>query len=291
MYGVNRERVRNSRCVYLVNRMLKFDKMTRRNNGQITEERMKRYAYSSAKYWLAAGVAGSMLLSQGCVATRDWVREQMDPLSGRVSQAETRLTQTETQVSELGGRMGSVEGRLGQIDGRLGELDAKTERALNSLSNLRLERRAVIDMKEGANFGFNSAILPSQARKEIDGFLSDLKGDANEMGGTIFVVAGHTDASGSDDYNYELGKRRADAVSRYLITQKKMDPLRVVTVSYGKTAPAAENNTAQGRAKNRRVEILVYREAITSSSASAAQAEQKNPQQSQQQSDARVSQR
>jgi outer membrane protein OmpA-like peptidoglycan-associated protein len=163
---------------------------------------------------------------------------------------------------------------------------------LNNLANLRLERRAVIDMKEGANFAFNSANLPSQARKEIDGFLSDLKGDANGMEGTIFVVAGHTDAAGSDDYNYELGKRRADAVSRYLITQKKMDPLRVVTVSYGKSAPAAENNTAQGRAKNRRVEILVYREAITSAPAgSASQAEQKNPQQSQQQSDARMTQR
>ena len=251
-----------------------------------------RDKYTSTKFWFAAGLAGSMLLAQGCVATRDWVREQMDPLSGRVSQNETRLTQTETQVNGLGGRIGSVEGKLGQLDGRLGELDTKTEKVLNSLANLRLERRAVIDMKEGANFAFNSANLPSHARKEIDGFLSDLKGDANEMEGTIFVVAGHTDAAGSDDYNYELGKRRADAVSRYLITQKKMDPLKVVTVSYGKSAPAAENNTAQGRAKNRRVEILVYREAITSpSTASTPQAEQKNPPQSQQQSDARVSQR
>jgi outer membrane protein OmpA-like peptidoglycan-associated protein len=216
----------------------------------------------------------------------------MDPLAGRVSQSETRLTQAETQITGLGGRIGSVEGKLGQFEGRLGELDAKTEKALNSLANLRLERRAVIDMKEGANFGFNSANLPSQARKEIDGFLSDLKGDANGTDGTILVVAGHTDAAGSDDYNYELGKRRADAVSRYLITQKKMDPLRVVTVSYGKTAPAAENNTAQGRAKNRRVEILVYREAITSSpAASAPQAEQRNQQQSQEQPDTRMSQR
>ena len=260
---------------------------------------MRKDVNMSVKYWVAAGLTGSMLLAQGCVATRDWVREQMDPLSGRVSQTETRLTQNETQITGLGGRVGSVEGklgqfegRLGQIDGRLGELDTKTEKALNNLANLRLERRAVIDMKEGANFGFNSANLPSQARKEIDGFLSDLKGDASGMDGTILVVAGHTDAAGSDDYNYELGKRRADAVSRYLITQKKMDPLRVVTVSYGKTAPAAENNTAQGRAKNRRVEILVYREAITSSPvASAPQTEQKSPQQSQQQPDGRVTQR
>jgi outer membrane protein OmpA-like peptidoglycan-associated protein len=135
--------------------------------------------------------------------------------------------------------------------------------------------------------------LPTQARKEIDGFLSDLKGDANGTEGTIFLIAGHTDNAGSDDYNYELGKRRADAVTRYLITQKKLDPLRVVTVSYGKTAPAVENNTAKGRAKNRRVEILVYREGITSSpSASAPQAEQKNsPQSSQQPTDSRVSQR
>jgi outer membrane protein OmpA-like peptidoglycan-associated protein len=174
----------------------------------------------------------------------------------------------------------------------LGEVDAKTEKALNNLANLRLERKAVIDMKEGANFGFNSASLPSQARKEIDGFLSDLKGDAASMDNTVLVVAGHTDSAGSDEYNYELGRRRADAVSRYLITQKKMDPLRVVTVSYGKTAPAAENNTAQGRAKNRRVEILVYREAITSAPvATTPQPEQRNPQQSQQQSDGRMTQR
>ena len=254
---------------------------------------MRKYIHKGANYLLAAGVAGSMLASQGCVATRDWVREQMDPLAGRVSQGETRLGQTESQITGLGGRIGAVEGKLGEFDGRLGEVDAKTEKALNSLANLRLEKRAVIDMKDGANFGFNSANLPTQARKEIDGFLSDLKGDANGMEGTVFLIAGHTDSAGSDDYNYELGKRRADAVSRYLITQKKLDPLRVVSVSYGKTAPAAENNTAKGRAKNRRVEILVYREGITSSpNASAPQTEQKKTQQSsRQQNDNRVSQR
>jgi hypothetical protein len=69
-----------------------------------------------------------------------------------------------------------------------------------------------------------------------------------------------------------------------------MDPLRVVTVSYGDTAPAAENNNSQGRAKNRRVEILVYRENITStaSAANSQQNEQRssatNPQQTEQRS-------
>ncbi len=255
---------------------------------------MRRTIDRAASYLLVAGVAGTMLVSQGCVATRDWVREQMDPLAGRVSQGETRIGQAEGQITGLGGRVGTVEGKLGEFDGRLGQVDAKTEKALSSLANLRLEKRAVIDMKDGANFAFNSANLPAQARKEIDGFLSDLKGDPNGMEGTVFLIAGHTDSAGSDDYNYELGKRRADAVSRYLITQKKLDPLKIVTVSYGKTAPAAENNTAKGRAKNRRVEILVYREGITSSPnvSAAPQTEQKSSQQSsQQQIDSRVSQR
>jgi outer membrane protein OmpA-like peptidoglycan-associated protein len=166
---------------------------------------------------------------------------------------------------------------VGQAEGRIGQVDAKSEKALNALANLKLERRFVIDMKEGANFSFNSSSLPPQAKKELDGFLSDLKGDQAGMEGTVFLVAGHTDGVGSEDYNYELAKRRADAVSRYLITQKKLDPLHVVTVSYGKTAPLAENNTAQGRAKNRRVEILVYRDAITSPATAAAQTPQSEP--------------
>lgn len=253
---------------------------------------MTRTVNRTMSVLLTFGVFAGIALMQGCLATRDWVREQVDPVSGRVSQTETRLNQTEGQVGSLGGRMTGAETKLGQVDGRIGQVDAKTDKALNALANLRLERRFVIDMKDGANFGFNSFNLPSEAKKELDGFLSDLKGDPSGMEGAVFLVAGHTDSVGSEDYNYELGKRRADSVSRYLITQKKMDPLRVVTVSYGKTAPAAENNTSQGRAKNRRVEILVYRDAITSAAAGTTpQAEPRNSQRSEQQPSQALSQR
>ena len=242
--------------------------------------------------FLTFGVFVALALMQGCLATRDWVREQVDPVSGRVSQTETRLSQTDSQLGSLGGRVTGAETKLGQVDGRIGQVDAKTDKALNALANLRLERRFVIDMKDGANFGFNSSNLPSEAKKELDGFLSDLKGDPAGSEGAVFLVAGHTDNVGSEDYNYELGKKRADAVSRYLITQKKMDPLRVVTVSYGKTAPAAENNTSQGRAKNRRVEILVYRDTISSTAAAATpEAEQRNSQRSERQPGEAFSQR
>ena len=227
--------------------------------------------FSVGRYLVGAGLTSSLLLTQGCLATRDWVKENVsDPLSGRMSQSEGRLDQAEGQIGTLGSRMSGVEGRLGQFEGRLGQVDAKADRALNAISNLRLERKLVIDMKDGANFAFNSSNLPKEAQREIDSFLSDFKGDAAGADGMVFMIAGHTDNVGAEEYNYELGKKRADAVSRYLITKKNLDPLRVVSVSYGQSAPVDDNKSAAGRAKNRRVEILVYRDGITSAAATSA---------------------
>jgi len=68
----------------------------------------------------------------------------------------------------------------------------------------------------------------------------------------MIVVAGHADSRGSPDVNYEEARRRAEAVSRYLITRKQADPLHVQTISYGESSPREDNKTRQGRAANRR---------------------------------------
>ena len=79
---------------------------------------------TGARYFVAAGALGSLLLMQGCIATRDWVKEQMDPVSSRVATNEQKLTQVESQVTSLSKstteKFGQVEGRLGQFEGRLG---------------------------------------------------------------------------------------------------------------------------------------------------------------------------
>ena len=81
---------------------------------------MKRCAHNRAKHFVTTGALGALLFTQGCIATRDWVKEQMDPLSTRVSQGEERLTKAEGQIGTLDNRMGGVEGKLGQYEGRLG---------------------------------------------------------------------------------------------------------------------------------------------------------------------------
>ena len=69
-------------------------------------------------------------------------------------------------------------------------------------------------------------------------------------------VEGHTDWIGSDAYNQKLSENRARAVRDYLI-QKGVEPSRLEAVGYGESRPVADNNTVQGRARNRRTEFTV----------------------------------
>jgi outer membrane protein OmpA-like peptidoglycan-associated protein len=216
--------------------------------------------------YLYVGLFLLLSFTQGCVATRDWVQERLGPLTGRVDKVEGRVSKAEGNINSLDGRVNEMGGRLSSVEDEAKETKAKTYKALITLANLRLERKLVLQLKEGATFPFNSSALTNSTKREIDGFLSDLKGDLIDADRTIFLVAGHTDSVGTVDYNYELGKKRAEQVAKHLILDKGIDPTQVMTVSYGEKAPIEQNMTRQGRRKNRRVEILVYSEGINSSS-------------------------
>ena len=69
-------------------------------------------------------------------------------------------------------------------------------------------------------------------------------------------IQGHTDATGADAYNYNLGEARAEAVRRYL-SKQGIALNRMSTISYGKDEPVDSNKTKDGRAKNRRVVVIV----------------------------------
>jgi len=84
---------------------------------------------------------------------------------------------------------------------------------------------------------------------------------------SLIDVYGHTDSTGSDTYNLDLSKRRADSVARYLI-MRGVSSARIQTQGMGKNYPVADNTTAEGRAKNRRVEIKST--PVTQAEASAA---------------------
>ena len=71
-------------------------------------------------------------------------------------------------------------------------------------------------------------------------------------------IQGHTDATGSTALNHQLGLQRADAVRQHL-AQAGMPLHRIATISYGETAPMADNTSAEGRSLNRRVQLVLMR--------------------------------
>jgi outer membrane protein OmpA-like peptidoglycan-associated protein len=71
------------------------------------------------------------------------------------------------------------------------------------------------------------------------------------------VVQGHTDSHGADSTNQGLSQQRADAVRRYIESNMGLPAWRVDAVGYGETKPVANNETAEGRARNRRIDILI----------------------------------
>jgi C4-type Zn-finger protein len=85
----------------------------------------------------------------------------------------------------MGGRVSNVEGQLERMSSQLAQMDnrlnqtttAKADQALEDLQRLKLDRKLVLDLKQGASFGPNSIVLTDQSKKDIDSFLSDLSGD------------------------------------------------------------------------------------------------------------------
>jgi OOP family OmpA-OmpF porin len=101
-------------------------------------------------------------------------------------------------------------------------------------------------------FDFDKAVLKPEGKAKLDDLVSKLKGINLE----VIIAIGHTDSIGSDAYNMKLSVRRAEAVKAYLVS-KGIEPNRIYTEGKGKSQPIADNRTAEGRAKNRRVEIEV----------------------------------
>jgi outer membrane protein OmpA-like peptidoglycan-associated protein len=208
------------------------------------------------------------------VATRDWVQsyvpEQLLPVNKRISNNEAGLTQMGGRVSTVEGQIQQMSNQIADLDSRLKQTTSKTDQALDNIQRLKLERKLVLDLKQGAFFANNSTVLTAQARKDIDSFLSDLKGEAEGPGSLSYVVAGFTDSVGTERFNYELARLRADHVASYLTSERKIDPASLSVISFGESSPVASNATVAGRAKNRRVEILVYRESIGVGSGAAS---------------------
>lgn len=96
----------------------------------------------------------------------------------------------------------------------------------------------------------------ADVRPQFQPVLDQLAGSINQYPGTVVQIEGHTDSVGAAAYNQTLSENRAQSVRSYLI-QRGVASNRLQAIGYGLTRPIADNATAEGRAQNRRVEVLI----------------------------------
>ncbi len=222
-------------------------------------------------------------------ATKDYVRTTVDPLDNRVGEVERRTEENATTVSDLDRRLGRVDeiargaddratdaGRAAaladekatQAEGvakdaqELAEAGAgrieTVERVLENFDNYRLLA------SEDALFAFGRSDLGEEARVQLDALMARI--DANSS--YAIEVEGHTDPTGSSEFNLGLSQRRAEVVLRYLTDRHDVPLRRVFNLGVGSQRPVADNKTREGRRRNRRVEVRVYVPKVTVDSAS-----------------------
>jgi OOP family OmpA-OmpF porin len=109
-----------------------------------------------------------------------------------------------------------------------------------------------VTLAADALFDFDKATLRKDATDGLDALVGKLTGVTLE----VIVLVGHTDSVGAEAYNQKLSVRRAEAVKAYLVS-KGIEANRIYTEGKGESQPVADNKTAEGRAKNRRVDVEV----------------------------------
>ena len=178
-------------------------------------------------------IAAVATLSTGC-ATKQYVNEQI-----------------EARASGLEERLDAQEARITQLTDTSAQALARAEEAGVLARGQFLY--TVVFSDDGVTFDSEQAALSDAAKARLDGLAADLKADNRNV---FLEIQGHTDATGDPGYNQWLGQQRAEAVQRHLPGQG-VALGRMSTISYGEDAPAQANDTPEGRAANRRVEVVV----------------------------------
>lgn len=194
-------------------------------------------------------VASSVLLLSAC-ATKEFVKETVAPVQTSVDGLGTRVQAHDDGLKALDGRVQGSEARILALQQ---EAAARAEAAKKIPPPSLLMTVLLTDDK--IKFSSGRAQLTEQAGRELDQLFAKLKADNQP----VFVeIQGHTDATGSDVFNQQLGLKRAEAVRLHL-ARAGLPLARMATISYGESAPLADNNTRDGRTTNRRVQLIVMR--------------------------------
>ena len=191
----------------------------------------RRAMAAQAKGETAQAIANKKLAEADMAAFKDqqaaMTRGQLDAMKGQLNEKDKQLAAAENATREM----------LAKIQGMQQRLDDKG--------------RTVLTLNGSVLFATGKSELLGTAQQKLQQVVEALKADKRDI-----TILGHTDSVGNDDSNLALSQRRAEAVRSYL-TSHGIPNDRVKAQGMGETAPIADNASPEGRANNRRVEIVL----------------------------------
>lgn len=212
---------------------------------------------------VCAAVVGLVVAASACTTLDPYTREektshaQREAVIGAAAGAAVGLITGDSSMERK--KRALVGAGLGALAGAgVGTYQDRQEAALRK----ELEATGVSVTRSGDNITLN---MPGNITFKTDSadlnasffeVLNSVGKVVNQFEQTVIEVAGHTDSTGSDQYNQQLSQRRADAVASYLKTRSVRSD-RIITVGAGEGHPVASNDTADGRQRNRRVELTL----------------------------------
>lgn len=203
------------------------------------------------KMLTAAALVLLLVLGTGGCATKKQVAKSF-------ADVERSMLDIENSIEENQTRIATSEQVIRDHDGRIVEVSDETKMALARIEEVeeiamgKLLYQVVLN-NDAVKFDFNTAELTPEGQGALKSLVDRL---VIENRNVFIEIQGHTDSTGAEEYNHELGLKRAESVRRHLSLQGV--PLhRMSVISYGESEPVADNNTREGRRTNRRVVLLV----------------------------------
>lgn len=193
-------------------------------------------------------IGGLMLLAvvgfSGC-ATKGFVRKEVGTVNSRVNNLESTTDQVGRNARDAHSLAKTGDERAQQA---MAQAELAKEMALGHVRREEVRNAAV-------HFRFDSAVLNDEAHQTLDGVVEEVGTNPNYL----VIISGFTDATGDEEYNLTLGQRRASAVNLYLAEKLGSEFIRLAYMGFGELNPASDNDTADGRRANRRVEVSIVR--------------------------------
>lgn len=210
---------------------------------------------TTARFDGSAQVAMQAILEAVQQRAQEFTRTRQD-LEDRNSE----ITELKAQMQRLEDRLGGVSEERLALQRRVSEQEALRANAAAiessfSPNEARVYRQGddVVISLTGINFGVGRSTVAAASEP----LLKKVQEAIARFPGASIVVEGHTDSNGSDSQNLLLSQDRADAVKDYLVRNAGVNVERISSIGYGEARPVASNETSEGRARNRRIDLII----------------------------------